>query len=112
MNIYLEHIMLSMIPFFVHILEIMGIFIIVLSAFKTFIKYAFKFFDFSDERIKIALSRSLAIALEFKLAAEILKTLMIRTFDELIILASIIVLRIALTFVIHWEIESDTKMCK
>jgi len=41
------------------------------------------------------------------LAAEILKTVIVRNFDEMYILAAIILLRAILTFVIHWEIKSD-----
>jgi uncharacterized membrane protein len=89
----------------------MGIFIILFSAVRAFYLYAKQLFNFSDETIKIELSRSLAMALEFKLGAEILKTLMIRTLDELFILASVVTLRVILTFVIHWEIEADTKRC-
>ncbi|WP_373755801.1 DUF1622 domain-containing protein, partial [Jeotgalibaca porci] len=58
---------------------------------------------------KLDLAKALAYSLEFKLAAEILKSVMIQTLDEFIILAAIVVLRVILTFVIHWEIESSEK---
>ncbi len=107
----LEHLISIIVPNIAHVLELIGVFIIVYSALKTFGRYAIRFFDFSDETIKIEFSQSLAMALEFKLGAEILKTLVIRTIDELIILASIVILRAALTLIIHWEIESDSKRC-
>jgi len=69
--------------------------------------YAFRLFDFSNDNIKLEFARALALGLEFKMGGEILKTLMIRTFDELVILASIVILRVVLTFVIHWELASD-----
>lgn len=97
------------IPFIIHSLEAMGIFIIFLGAVKAFIKYALKLFNFSDDTIKIELAKALALGLEFKLGGEILKTLMIRTIDEMLILASVVLLRVILTIVIHWEISSDTK---
>lgn len=107
----LEHIISIAVPNIAHILEIVGVFIVFYSAMKAFIKYAVKGFNFGDETIKIEFSQALAMALEFKLGAEILKTLVIRTIDELIILASIVVLRAALTLIIHWEIVSDSKRC-
>ncbi|MFA9424403.1 MAG: DUF1622 domain-containing protein [Sedimentibacter sp.] len=107
----LEQLISIIVPNIAHVLELIGVFIIVYSALKTFGKYALRLFDFSDETIKIEFSQSLSMALEFKLGAEILKTLVIRTIDELIILASIVILRAALTFIIHWEIESDSKRC-
>ncbi|MDW5299917.1 MAG: DUF1622 domain-containing protein [Sedimentibacter sp.] len=105
----LEHLISVIVPNIAHILELIGVFIIVYSAFKAFVRYALRFFTFSDETIKIEFSQALAVALEFKLGAEILKTLVIRTINELIILASIVILRAALTLIIHWEIESDSK---
>lgn len=107
----LEHLIEFIVPNIAHLLELIGVFIVCYSALKSFGRYALRFFNFTDETIKIEFSQALAMALEFKLGAEILKTLVIRTIDELIILASIVVLRAALTLIIHWEIESDSKRC-
>jgi len=105
----LEHLIGIIVPNIAHVLELIGVFIVIYSALKTFGRYAIRFFNFSDETIKIEFSQALSMALEFKLGAEILKTLVIRTIDELVILASIVVLRAALTLIIHWEIEADSK---
>ncbi|HAS91263.1 MAG TPA: hypothetical protein DC024_11290 [Clostridiales bacterium] len=105
----LEHLINIIVPNIAHLLELIGVFIILYSALKSFVKYAIRHFNFGDERIKIELSQALAMALEFKLGAEILKTLIIRTIDELIILASIVILRAALTLIIHWEIETSKR---
>lgn len=105
----LDYILNILVPIIIHVMEVMGVFIIVFSAIKSFIQYAQRLFDFSNDNIKIEFAKGLALALEFKLGAEILKTLTVRTFDEMLILASIVLLRVILTFVIHWEIESDTK---
>ena len=108
----LEHLINLIVPNIAHLLELIGIFIILFSAIKAFIKYAMCHFNFGDESIKIELSQALAMALEFKLGAEILKTLIIRTIDELIILASIVILRAALTLIIHWEIKTSKRETK
>lgn len=105
----LDYILDSLVPIIIQIMEVIGVFIIIFSATKSFIQYAVKFFDFTDDNIKIEFAKGLALALEFKLGAEILKTLTVRTLDEMLILASIVLLRVILTFVIHWEIKSDTK---
>ncbi len=107
----MEHLINLIVPNIAHLLELIGVFIILYSALKAFIKFGLRHFNFGDENIKIELSQALAMALEFKLGAEILKTLIIRTIDELIILASIVILRAALTFIIHWEITTDSKRC-
>lgn len=108
-GIMLEHLIEFIVPNIAHVLELIGVFIVGYSALKAFFKYALRLFIFTDETIKIEFSQALAMALEFKLGAEILKTLVIRTKDELLILASIVILRAALTLIIHWEIESDSK---
>lgn len=103
----LAYIIEIVIPYVIHMLEAMGVFVITLAAIRAFIQYARKVFDFSDHTIKLEFAKALSLALEFKLGGEILKTVIIRTLDEMLILASIIALRAILTFVIHWEIKSD-----
>ena len=41
------------------------------------------------------------------MGAEILKTVIVRSLDEMYILAAIILLRAILAFVIHWEIKAE-----
>lgn len=104
----LDYILSITVPVIVHMMEAMGVFIITFGALKAFGKYALQLFDFSNNNIKLEFARALALGLEFKMGGEILKTLMIRTLDELIILASVVILRVVLTFVIRWEIASAT----
>ena len=54
--------------------------------------------------IRLDLARSLALGLEFKLGGEILRTVIARDLTELLLVGAIIVLRGALSFLIHWEI--------
>ena len=92
--------------FIIHTLEWMGILVISLTAVRAFILYLIRRFDFSDENIKVMLAKALAVGLEFKLGAEILKTVMVQTLDEVAMLGAIVILRVILTYVIHWEIQS------
>lgn len=101
----------NLIKTIIHLLEGFGIFIIIFASIKAFIKYAITLFNFNNDTIKIELAKALALGLEFKLGSEILKTVLIRSLEEMYILGAIIFLRVILTFVIHWEIEQDTKHC-
>ena len=47
------------------------------------------------------------MGLEFKLGSEILRTVIVRDLSEIAIVGCIIVLRAALTFLIHWEIKEE-----
>lgn len=53
------------------------------------------------------LAEGLSLGLQFKLGSEILRTVVVRTMDEILIVAGIIVLRAVLTFLLHWEIKND-----
>ena len=52
-------------------------------------------------------AQGIALALEFKLGGEVLRTVVVREWAELGILGAIIALRGLLTFLIHWEIKNE-----
>lgn len=60
-----------------------------------------------DPHMGLKLAEGMAMALQFKLGAEILRTVIIREPKELIIVGGIIVMRMALTLLIHWEIRKN-----
>ena len=60
-----------------------------------------------DPRVRLTLAKGIALALEFKLGGEVLRTVIVREWSELAILGAIILLRGALTFLIHWEIKTE-----
>ena len=57
--------------------------------------------------IRIELANALALGLEFKMGAEILKTVLVRSFSEIYILGAIILLRALLSLMIHFEIKTE-----
>ena len=60
-----------------------------------------------DKNVRLTLAKGIALALEFKLGGEVLRTVIVREWSELARLGAIIVLRGALTFLIHWEIKTE-----
>ena len=90
-------------------LELIGIAIIIIGTFKSIILNFSKFISKHHHNIRIALGQSLALGLEFKMGAEIIKTVLVRDLQELIILAFIIALRAGLAVLIHWEIKLEKK---
>lgn len=103
----MEEFMVSFVPYVVHALELMGIFVIIVGAVRTFIIYVRSRFDVGDSEYKLYFAQSLAFALEFKLGAEILKTVITKTMSEIYMLGAIIILRAILTVVIHYEIKIE-----
>ena len=93
----LFHTIIAMIS---HLLEAMGVIIILFGAARDFIWY----FTGKAVNVRLDLARSLALGLEFKLGGEILRTVIARDLHEIATVGAIIVLRGALSFLIHWEI--------
>ncbi len=104
---FLEHILVLIIDHMIPLLELMGVFIVAVGALSSFYKYVRSGFHSENTELKLGFAETLALALEFKMGGEILKTGITREIDEMYVLAAIIVLRAILTFVIHWEIKFD-----
>ncbi len=82
-----------------HGLEMMGVVVLVIGATKAFIGYFSK-----HSNVRLNLAQSMALALEFKLGGEILRTVVARDWNEILTVGAIIILRGVLNFLIHWEI--------
>ncbi|MDO4494110.1 MAG: DUF1622 domain-containing protein [Clostridia bacterium] len=90
------------VPVIIHCLELMGVVIILFGALKNFFTY---FFGKDKGNVRLELAQAMSLGLEFKLGGEILRTVVVRTLSEISIVGAIIVLRAALTLLIHWEIK-------
>lgn len=101
----LEVILGEMAGIVIIILELMGVLIIAASGVKGFYNYI----RHSPET-KLSLAKGLAVALEFKMGSEILRTVVVREWEEIATVAGIIALRAALAFLIHWEIKEEERM--
>ncbi len=103
-NEFLHETLSDLVNFSVVMLEFMGLIVVVytgLSAFKKWIK--------KDPHTRLFLAEGLAMALSFKLGGEILRTVVVRDMTEIMQVGAIIVLRAALTLLIHWEIRNEEK---
>ena len=91
----------------IHCFEFIGVIIIEAAGVKGFIQYVRK-----DPSVRLQLAQGMALGLEFKLGSEILRTVVVRELSEVALVAAIIAVRAALTFLIHWEIriEERTKL--
>ena len=85
----------------------MGIFVVVKSSLHAFWAYIQNAFMKKNLDIQGDLAKGLATGLEFKLAAEILKTVLIQSMDELYILGAVILLRALMSILIHFEMKGS-----
>ena len=79
--------------------EYVGVGVIVASGVRGAVCYVRR-----DPETRLKLAKGLAMGLEFKLGSEILRTVVVRELREIVLVGAIILLRAALTFLIHWEI--------
>ena len=91
----------------VHTLELIGISIIIFGSVRTLVQLFTK--KKKHINITIELGKALSLALELKMGAEIVNTVIIRDLGELAILAIVIALRAVLAILIHWEIQNEKK---
>ena len=108
MNGY-ENILEYVAEFTVHTLELTGIIIIIIGSVRALWQAISNYKKKVPTSIIIALGRSLALALEFKMGAEIVNTVIIRDLKELLVLGIVIALRAVLALLIHWEIKNEKK---
>ncbi len=87
------------------VLELFGIIVLVSTAVSCFVQWIRN----KRQLIRLNLAQGIALALEFKMGGEVLRTVVVREWSELGILGAIIVLRAMLTFLIHWEIKNEKR---
>ncbi len=90
-------------------LELVGIMIIIVGSAKTFYLTIKRIRKKQPVSIVIELGKSLSLALEFKMGAEIINTVIIRDLKELGILAVVIIIRALMAILIHWEVKMEKK---
>lgn len=85
------------------VLELFGIVVLVFTAVKCFIQWLRR----DATHLRLNLAQGIALSLEFKMGSEVLRTVVVREWEELLILGAVILLRGLLTFLIHWEIKNE-----
>jgi len=90
-------------------LELIGILIIIIGSCRALVRLVRCIIKKLPFHVVIDLGKALALALEFKMGAEIIKTVIIHNLEELAILGVVIVIRALLSFIIHWEINIEEK---
>ena len=89
----------------VYSLELVGILIIVVGSVKALLQICKRVKRKKSLNVMISLGKSLSLALEFKMGAEIINTVIVRDLKELGVLAIVIIIRALLAVLIHWEMK-------
>ncbi|MEG2596842.1 MAG: DUF1622 domain-containing protein [Oscillospiraceae bacterium] len=99
---YLHEILRQVVDAAILLFEFIGVLVIITAGIHGTINYLCR-----NPLTRLNLAKGMAMGLEFKLGSEILRTVVVREFSEILIVAGIIALRSALTFLIHWEIKNE-----
>lgn len=101
----LEELVQHILPTIISICELMGIVVVIITAARGFWNYLRSLWTHRVYDIKFDLANGLATSLEFKMAAEILKTVLVRELNELLVLGAVVLLRALLSLLIHFEMK-------
>lgn len=82
--------------------EAIGVIMIVLTTIRGVIAWIRK-----DSHARLIAAEGIAIALTFKMGGEVLRTVIVREWQELLILGAIVLLRVIMALIIHFEIRSE-----
>ena len=102
---YMEMLLGNLASAAIILLECIGVFIVIWTGIRAFIMYIKK-----DESSGLYLAKGLSTALSFKMGGEILRTVVIRDRNELIFVAGIMLIRAAMSLLLHWEIKQEVKV--
>jgi len=102
----LEEIVLEVIRYLVPTVEACGALVIVLGVIRTMVDLLHDRFSFEPGCVttaRLQLGQSLAMGLEFQIAADILKTAIAPTWNDILLLAALIGLRTVLNYLLERE---------
>ena len=85
--------------------EIIGVVMIVLTAIRGVIAWIKK-----NSNARLIAAEGIAVALTFKMGGEVLRTVIVREWQELLILGAVVLLRVVMAVIIHFEIRSERQL--
>ncbi|HBK02247.1 MAG TPA: hypothetical protein DDY77_04370 [Clostridiales bacterium] len=100
----IEEIFYLIVNYCILFIELVGVGVLVYTIIKSVIALFKK-----TPRLRLDLAEGIALSLEFKMGGELLRTVVVREWKELVILGAIILMRAAMTFLIQWEIKNEKK---
>ena len=85
--------------------EIIGVLMIVLTAIRGVIAWIMK-----KSNARLIAAEGIAVALTFKLGGEVMRSVIVREWSELLILGAVVLLRAVMAILIHFEIRAEKNL--
>jgi uncharacterized membrane protein len=99
-----ESVLKYLVQFGIILLEGTGAVILLFSGVKSVVRLCR-----NQPHARLSMAQGIALALCFKLGGEVLRTVIVREWSELLVLGAIIFLNAAMSILIHWEIKMEEK---
>ena len=99
-----ESVLKYLVQFGIILLEGTGAVILLFSGAKSVVRLCK-----NQPHARLSMAQGIALALCFKLGGEVLRTVIVREWSELLVLGAIIFLHAAMSILIHWEIKMEEK---
>ena len=99
-----ESVLKYLVQFGIILLEGTGAVILLFSGAKSVVRLCK-----NQPHARLSMAQGIALALCFKLGGEVLRTVIVREWSELLVLGAIIFLNAAMSILIHWEIKMEEK---
>ena len=101
----IEHFLDMIVPYLAGVLEIIGVLFIIVGVVYALYKLISRRNRVETRHVKLILSEYMTVALDFLLAAEILYTIVVGSWSDIVLIAAIMIMRVGLTALLHWEIN-------
>lgn len=105
---YLEHVITLLVGYTVPVVEMLGVVVIMIGVVRTVVRIIRTSFRLAPTHVAAArtqLAESLVMGLEFQVAADVLKTALAPTWNDIGLLAALIALRSVLAFLLERELR-------
>ena len=97
-----ESVLKYLVQFGIILLEGTGAVILLFSGAKSVVRLCK-----NQPHARLSMAQGIALALCFKLGGEVLRTVIVREWSEILVLGAIIFLHAAMSILIHWEIKME-----
>lgn len=104
----MEELVDSALTYVVPVIEACGALVIVIEAARTIVVYIGRYVRRAGQQpavLRIRLGQSMVMGLEFQVAADIIKTALAPTWNDILLLAALIALRTVLNYLLEAELE-------
>jgi uncharacterized membrane protein len=109
----MEEVLQTTLNYLVMFVEVCGAAVVVSGVIRALVTYGYAYFSASLYRraasLRLQLGQSLVVGLEFQVAADILKTTLDPSWNDILLLVVLVALRTGLNYILEWELHNIMK---